>query len=81
MIDALLEREEFANFWALKWSDLLRNEERVLDFKGVDVFHKWIRDSIATGKPLDQFVRELVSSRGSTYEFPQANYYRANRDP
>lgn len=81
LIDALLMRAEFAEHWALKWSDLLRNEEKVLDAKGVDVFHAWIRDSIASGKPLDQFVRELVSSRGSTYDNPPANYYRANRDP
>jgi hypothetical protein len=81
VIDALLNRPEFADFWALKWSDLLRNEEKVLDPKGGDAFHTWIRDSIAAGKPLDQFVRELVSSRGSTYEQPAANFYRANRDP
>jgi hypothetical protein len=81
LIDALLARPEFAEHWALKWSDLLRNEEKVLDAKGVDVFYAWIRDGIAAAKPLDQFVRELVASRGSTYENPPANFYRANRDP
>lgn len=81
LIDLLLERDEFADYWTLKWSDLLRNEEKVLDEKGVDVFYRWIRDSIARDKPVDQFVRELVTSRGSTYLFPAANYYRANRDP
>jgi hypothetical protein len=80
VIDAVLQRPEFADFWALKYSDLLRNEEKVLDSRGVDAFHGWIRESIAAGKPLDRFVRELVASRGSTYEFPAANYYRANRD-
>ena len=39
----LLERPEYADFWALKWSDLLRNEERALDRKGVQNFHHWIR--------------------------------------
>jgi hypothetical protein len=81
LIDRLLARPEFAEHWALKWSDLLRNEEKVLDAKGVDVFYAWIRDSLAAGKPIDQFVRELVSARGSTYENPPANFYRANRDP
>src|SRR5262249_35822337 len=47
LIDRLLERPEFADFWALKWSDLLRNEEKVLDRKGVQAFHHWIRQSIA----------------------------------
>ncbi len=81
LIDELLARPQFAEFWALKWSDLLRNEEKVLDAKGVDLFYGWIRDWIAAAKPMDGFVRELVSARGSTYEFPAANFYRANRDP
>jgi hypothetical protein len=81
LIDELLLRPEFADHWALKWADLLRNEEKVLDQKGVEVFHGWIRESIANGKPLDQFVRELVSARGSSYQDPPSNYYRANRDP
>jgi hypothetical protein len=81
LIDQLLERPEFADFWALKWADLLRTEEKVLDARGVDAFHGWIRESIATAKPMDQFVRELIIARGSTYEVPPANYYRANRDP
>ena len=81
LIDTLLIRPEFAENWALKWSDLLKNEEKVVDQKGVKLFHEWIRDSFAQNKPLDQFVRELVAARGSTYESPAANYYRVNRDP
>ena len=45
------------------------------------VFHGWIRESIAGNKPLDQFARELIAARGSTYENPAANWWRANRDP
>lgn len=81
LVDQLLQRPEFAEHFALKWSDLLRNEEKVLDPRGVDTFHAWIRDSIAAGKPMDQFVREILSARGSTYEHPPANFYRAVRDP
>lgn len=81
LIDSLLARSEFADHWALKWADILRNEEKVLDSKGVETFFNWIRDWIAAGKPMDQFARELVTGRGSTYENPPANFYRANRDP
>lgn len=81
LIDELLERPEFADFWALKWSDLLRNEEKTLDRKGVRNFQAWIRGSIQHDKPIDQFARELVAARGSTYRDPAANYYRAMRDP
>ena len=81
LIDALLDRPEFADFWAMKWADLFRVEEKTLDRKGVTTFHAWIRDSVATNKPLDQFVRELIAARGSTYEQPPSNFYRAMRDP
>lgn len=80
LVNRLLDRPEYAEFWALKWSDLLRSEERTLDRKGVAAFHEWIRKSIADNKPIDQFARELISARGSTYANPPANYYRANRD-
>ena len=81
LVNALLERPEFADAWALKWSDLLKNEEKQLDKKGVQVFHQWIRSAMAQNKPLNQFAKELIASRGSTYKEPAANYYRALRDP
>ncbi len=81
LIESLLDRSEFADFWALKWADLLRVEAHSLDTKGVQSFHRWIRQSIAENKPLDQFVRELITARGSTYANPASNYYRPNRDP
>lgn len=81
LIESLLQRPEFADFWALKWSDILRNEEKTLDRKGVQVFHEWIRQSIHDGKPLDQFARELIAGQGNTYIRPEANFYRALREP
>jgi hypothetical protein len=81
LIDRLLERPEHADFWTLKWADLLRVEAHSLDHKGVQNFHHWIRQSVAENKPLDQFAREILFARGSTYRNPAANYYRPNRDP
>ena len=81
LIDALLRRPEFADYWAQKWGDLLRNEEKALDRKGVRVFHQWIRDAIDAGKPLNEFAREILSARGSTYANPPANLYRSLREP
>ena len=76
-----MAKPEFADTWALKWADLLKVEEKQLDKTGVKVFHDWIKKSVADNKPLNQFARELVASRGSTYKEPAANYYRALRDP
>jgi hypothetical protein len=81
LIDALLARPEFADYWAQKWGDLLRNEEKSLDKKGVTVFHRWIRNWISEDKPLTEFARDILTARGSTYATPPANFYRAVRDP
>ncbi len=81
LVDELLERSEFAEFWALKWADLFRTEEKTIDRKGVQAFHGWIVQGLRDNKPVDQFVREIIGARGSTYQNPPANYYRALRDP
>jgi hypothetical protein len=81
LIDAWLLRPEYAELWALRWADLLREEEKYLDIKGVRALHEWLRASFADNRPLDQFARALVSTIGSTYDNPPANYYRALRDP
>lgn len=80
LIDALLARPEYADFWTLKWSDLLRTEEKILDPRGVEVFHNWIRTNIKMGRRLDAFVRDLVSAEGSTYDNPPVNFYRVQRE-
>jgi hypothetical protein len=81
LIDRLLASPGYAEYWALKWADLLRVEEKTLDARGVETFHNWIRNSLATGKPLDTFAREVLSSTGSTYGNPPTNFYRALRLP
>ena len=81
LVDQLLARPEFADFWALKWGDLLRSEEKQLDRKGVHVFHEWIRRSLIENRPLNEFAADIVRARGSTYRNPPANFYRANRSP
>ena len=50
----LEDAEQFGDLWALRWSDLLRVEEKQLDVKGVDLFHSWLKASFASGKPLNQ---------------------------
>ncbi|MCI0642781.1 MAG: DUF1549 and DUF1553 domain-containing protein [Gemmataceae bacterium] len=81
LIDQLLNRPEYADYWSLQWADLLRNEEKAVDAKGVRLFRHWLKQRIGDDTPLDQFVRALLTSRGSTYENPQANYYRTNLEP
>ncbi len=81
LVDALLARREYGETWALRWSDLLRNEEKVVDPRGVKILWRWLRDSFNGDMPLDRFSKLLLTSQGSTYEFAPANYYRTLRDP
>lgn len=81
LIDQLLERPEYADYWSMKWADLLRNEEKAVDAKGVRLFQRWLRQCVSDDMPLDSFVRRLLTARGSTYDRPEANYYRTNLDP
>jgi hypothetical protein len=85
LIDRLLGREEFADFWALKWGDLLKiKAEEPINLwpKAAETYHRWVRDSIAENKPYDQFARELLTANGSSFRVGPANYSRAvpNRD-
>ncbi len=80
LIDTLLASSQYAHYWTLKWADLLRVDERILDTKGVAAFHSWIHDHVAKDKPLDHFTRAIITAAGSTYTSPPANFYRALRE-
>ena len=86
LIDKLLERDEFADYWAMKWCDLLRVKAEFpmnLWPNAAQAYHRWIRTSIRENKPYDQFVRELLTSNGSNFRVGQVNFYRAmqSKDP
>lgn len=81
LVDDLLARPEWADVWAGIWGDLLRNEEKTLDARGVETFHAWIRRCFHDDVPLDRFVREILTARGSAYAVPPANFWRGHREP
>jgi hypothetical protein len=81
LVDKLLARPEFADFWTLKFADILRANGRLIENKGTHAFNRWIKANIEQNVPLDQFVRELLTADGSTLRNPAANYYRISRDP
>jgi hypothetical protein len=81
IVDALLERPEYADHWAAKWADLLRPNPYRVGIKSVMNYDAWIKASFRENKPYDQFVRELVTASGSTWENGAAVLYRDRRDP
>lgn len=86
LIEALLQRDEFADYWSLKWCDLLRVKAEFpinLWPNAVQAYHRWIHDAIRVNLLYDRFARELLTSSGSNFRVPQVNFYRAiqGREP
>ncbi len=80
VIDRLLQRDEFAKFWALKWGDLLRMTGKSVGDEGVHKYHRWVEQAFRDNMPYDQFSRSLLAARGSTLANPPANFYRTAAD-
>jgi hypothetical protein len=86
LIDRLLQRDEFADYWAMKWGDVLRIKAEFpvnLWPNAAQAYHRWLRTSLAENKPYDRFARELLTSSGSNFRVGPVNFYRAiqNRTP
>lgn len=80
-VDRLLADPGFDYAWAMRWSDLIRNEDKVMSSKGAGLLHEWLRQQASSDRPMKEWIAELVSSTGSTYENPPASFYRTHRDP
>ncbi|MFH0794803.1 MAG: DUF1553 domain-containing protein, partial [bacterium] len=80
LIEVLLKREEFADYWTLKWCDLLRVKSEFpinLWPNAVQAYHRWIFEAVRENRPYDRFARELLTSSGSNFRDPPVNFYRA----
>jgi hypothetical protein len=81
LVEHLLKQPEFADFWTLKWADVLRSSRKTIQLKGSHAFHEWLRGKIAANTPVDTLVQELLTANGNTFNNPPANYYRIAKDP
>ena len=81
-VDRILARNEYADFWALKWGDLLRNQRKGQkeQQRGTYAFHAWIRNAFATNMPYDQFVRNIIAAQGTVDQHPPVIWYRTVRN-
>jgi len=80
LIEHLLQRDEFADYWTMKWGDLLRVKAEFpinLWPNAAQTYHRWVRSSIKQNMPYDKFVREMLIATGSNFRVPQVNFYRA----
>ena len=79
-IETLFERDEFADYWSLKWCDLLRVKAEFpinLWPNAVQAYHRWIHDALRTNRTYDAMARSLLTASGSNFRVPPANFYRA----
>ncbi len=81
LIGKLVALPEFADFWALKWADVLRSSRKTIQLKGSYAFQQWLRDRISQNVGIDAIVKELLTSTGNTFTNPPANFYRIAKDP
>ena len=81
LIDDLLKRSEFADWWAMKWTDRLGCNQRFVGKAGAYKYHRWIRRAMEANVPEDEFVRAVLTSQGGNYSHPAAGFFRRLRDP
>lgn len=83
LIDELLQRDEFADYWTMKWGDILRVKAEFpikLWPNAAQAYHRWIYASVRGNKPFHQFVHELLVANGSNFREGEVNFYRAMQD-
>jgi len=81
LVDRLLDRPEYVDHWSNQWADLLRPNPYRVGIKAVLNYDNWIREQFRSGVPYDEFVRRIVTARGSTWHNGAATLYRDRRDP
>ncbi|MEP6754666.1 MAG: DUF1549 domain-containing protein [Chthonomonadales bacterium] len=80
LINSLLERPEFVDYWTYKWSDLLLLSSRKLSGPALTSFYDWIKKAVQENRPWDQFAREILLATGSNLDNGAANYYLLHKD-
>jgi Protein of unknown function (DUF1553)/Protein of unknown function (DUF1549) len=80
LVDSLLERPEFVDYWTYKWSDMLLVSSRRLQQPEMWAFYRFVRSSVAENKPWDRFARDIVTASGSNLQNGAANYFVLHKD-
>jgi len=80
LIDAVLERPEFVDYWSYKWSDVLLVSTRKLQQPAVWSFYRFVRESVADNKPWDRFARDVLTATGSTLHNGACNFFVLHKD-
>jgi hypothetical protein len=80
LIDRLLDRPEYVDYWAHKWSDLLLVSSRKLPGPAMWSFYRSVRRAVADNRPWDRFARDVLTASGSTLTHGGGNYFVLHKD-
>lgn len=80
-IESVLQRPEYADFWANKWADLLRPNPYRVGVKTTYSLDAWLRDAFRKNLPHDQFASQLITAQGSTWRNGAVTIFRDRREP
>ncbi|MEK6235919.1 MAG: DUF1553 domain-containing protein, partial [Planctomycetales bacterium] len=81
LIESLLARKEFVDYWTFRWSDLLLVNGRRLRPDAVKAYHQWIRDKVEKNAPWDRLAREIITAKGSSVKNGATNFYALHQTP
>ena len=81
VVEELLDRPEYADFWSLYWGDHLNNTKQLLYNKGPYTFTRWLFEAFRDNMPYDEFVRLLMTSSGNMYDSPATSFYPLMKKP
>ncbi len=81
LIEKVLARPEFVDYWTYKWSDLFLVSSKRLSTPAMWAYYQWIRSNVSANTPWDQFARQVITARGSSLEHGAGNFYVLHDDP
>lgn len=81
LIESLLKREEFVDYWSYRWSDVLLINGKRLRPEAVKSYYQWLHSRVESNMPWDVLVREVVTAQGSSYENGATNFYALHQSP
>jgi hypothetical protein len=81
-VEALLNSPDYADFFANKWTALLKNQRtEAADITANFAFHAWMRDNLLANTPYDQIVRQILASTGTIVSNPPVAWYKRVKEP
>lgn len=81
LIDELLERPEYADYWTMKWADILRADKLKITPQGTVGMTRWLRSKIVANQPFDEFAREILTAQGPIQSESPVGFFKSLDTP